>query len=49
MTKNFKITEADTCRDYITPKLKKSLWGKDENLISEQHYFTKGRIIIGVN
>ena len=46
MNEIFKITEADTCRDYITPQLKESNWGLNDNVISEQHYFTKGRIIL---
>ena len=46
MSDSFKITEADTCRDYITPQLKESKWGINDNLISEQHYFTKGRIVL---
>ena len=46
MNEIFKITEADTCRDYITPQLKESNWGVNDNLISEQHYFTKGRIVL---
>jgi type I restriction enzyme R subunit len=35
--------EADTCRKYVLPKLKASGW--TDELISEQAYFTDGRII----
>lgn len=35
--------EADTCRKYVVPKLKDAGWTDD--LISEQVYFTDGRIV----
>ena len=38
------ITEADTCRKYVIPKLYSSGWNDDQ--ISEQKTFTDGRIII---
>ncbi|MDO9579539.1 MAG: DEAD/DEAH box helicase family protein [Bacteroidales bacterium] len=38
------ITEADTCRKYVLPKLYKSGWTDDQ--INEQKTFTDGRIII---
>ncbi len=38
------ITEADTCRKYILPKLYRSGWSDDQ--ISEQKTFTDGRIVI---
>jgi len=37
------ITEADTCRKYVLPKLYKAGW--DDDQISEQKYFTDGRIV----
>ena len=36
------ITEADTCRKYIIPKLNAAGWTDDQ--ITEQKYFTDGRI-----
>ena len=38
------ITEADTCRKYILPKLYEATWTDDQ--ISEQKTFTDGRIIV---
>jgi len=38
------ITEADTCRKYVIPKLYSSGWSDDQ--ISEQKTFTDGRIIV---
>ena len=37
-------TEADTCRMYVLPKLRDAGWTDDQ--ISEQRYFTAGRIIV---
>jgi type I restriction enzyme R subunit len=37
------ITEADTCRRYVLPKLYEAGWTDDQ--ISEQKYFTDGRIV----
>ena len=39
------ITEADTCRRYVLPKLYDAGWTDDQ--ISEQKTFTDGRIIVG--
>ena len=39
------ITEADTCRKYVLPKLYAAGWTDDQ--ISEQKTFTDGRIIAG--
>ena len=36
-------TEADTCRNYILPKLHASGW--EDDLISEQFVLTPGRIV----
>jgi len=38
------ITEADTCRKYVLPKLYESGWIDDQ--ISEQKTFTDGRIVV---
>ena len=38
------ITEADTCRKYVLPKLYDAGWNDDQ--ISEQKSFTDGRIIV---
>lgn len=38
------ITEADTCRKYVLPKLYEAGWTDDQ--ISEQKYFTDGRIVV---
>lgn len=38
------ITEADTCRKYVLPKLRKAGWSDDQ--ITEQRYFTDGRIVV---
>jgi len=39
------ITEADTCRELITPKLVASGWNTAPHAIGEQRSFTDGRII----
>lgn len=38
------ITEADTCRRYVLPKLYAAGWTDDQ--INEQKYFTDGRIVV---
>src|SRR5438477_637660 len=38
------LTEADTCRTYVVPKLYAAGWTDDQ--ISEQKSFTDGRIIV---
>jgi len=38
------ITEADTCRKYVLPKLYAAGWRDDQ--INEQKYFTDGRIVV---
>ncbi len=40
------MTEADTCREFVTPKLVEAGWGAAESVIGEQHSFTSGRIIV---
>ncbi|NHC07889.1 EcoAI/FtnUII family type I restriction enzme subunit R [Azonexus fungiphilus] len=40
------MTEADTCREYVTPKLVEADWGAAPHSIGEQRTFTNGRIIV---
>ncbi|MBI4660779.1 MAG: DEAD/DEAH box helicase family protein [Verrucomicrobia bacterium] len=39
-------TEADTCRTLITPKLQAAGWDSDPHSLTEQRYFTDGRIVV---
>ena len=39
------LTEADTCRKYVLPKLYAAGWNDDQ--ITEQKTFTDGRIVVG--
>lgn len=38
------ITEADTCREFVTPRLVEAGWGSVPHAIAEQRSFTNGRI-----
>ncbi len=40
------LSEADTCRLYVTPALHAAGWGQAPTLIAEQRTFTAGRIIV---
>ena len=40
------ITEADTCREFVTPRLIEAGWGAAPHAIGEQRSFTNGRIIV---
>lgn len=40
------ITEADTCRKYVLPKLIQSGWDNDPHSFTEQKTFTDGRIML---
>ncbi len=40
------ITEADTCRKYVLPKLNRAGWDAEPHSFSEQKTFTDGRIIV---
>ena len=40
------MTEADTCRELVTPKLLQSGWGGAPHVLGEQRTFTNGRIIV---
>lgn len=40
------ITEADTCREFVTPRLVEAGWDTAPHTIGEQRTFTNGRIIV---
>ena len=40
------MTEADTCREFVTPRLVEAGWGIAPHSIGEQRTFTNGRIIV---
>lgn len=40
------LTEADTCRKYVVPKLQGAGWDNNPHSIAEQRFFTDGRIIV---
>ncbi len=40
------INEADTCREFVTPRLVEAGWGAAPHVIGEQRTFTNGRIIV---
>lgn len=40
------ITEADTCREFVTPRLVEAGWAEAPHAIGEQRTFTNGRIIV---
>lgn len=40
------MTEADTCREFVTLRLVEAGWGAAESVIGEQRSFTNGRIIV---
>src|SRR6266480_1259866 len=42
-------TDADTCRTLITPKLQAAGWDSDPHSITEQRFFTDGRIVVHGN
>jgi type I restriction enzyme R subunit len=39
-------TEADTCRQYVVPKLQAAGWDSEPHSIAEQRTFTNGRIVV---
>ena len=43
------ITEADTCRKYVLPKLIDAGWDNDPHSFTEQKTFTDGRIVVAGN
>jgi len=40
------ITKADTCREFVTPKLVQVGWSISPHSIGEQRFFTNGRIFV---
>jgi type I restriction enzyme R subunit len=40
------MTEADTCRQFVTPKLLEAGWNNAPYAIGEQRSFTNGRVIV---
>ena len=40
------LTEADTCREFVTPRLVEAGYGSAPYAIGEQRSFTNGRIIV---
>lgn len=40
------MTEADTCHEFVTPKLVEAGWGGAPHVIGEQRTFTNGRITV---
>jgi len=41
------LNEADTCREFVVPKLHAVGWDAEPHRISEQVTFTDGRVIVG--
>jgi len=40
------VTKADTCREFVTPRLVEAGWAASPHVIGEQRSFTNGRIIV---
>ena len=40
------LTEADTCRELVTPALQRAGWGQSPYALGEQHQITAGRIVL---
>lgn len=40
------LTEADTCREYVTPAIQRAGWANAPHAIGEQHAITAGRIVL---
>lgn len=40
------LNEADTCRVYVTPKLREAGWEKNPRSLTEQYTFTAGRVFV---
>jgi type I restriction enzyme R subunit len=40
------LSEADTCRKYVVPKLQAAGWENEPHSIAEQRFFTNGRVVI---
>lgn len=41
-------SEADTCREYVTPKLVTVGWDTEPHSLAEQRTFTDGRIVVAL-
>ena len=41
----FEFSEADTCREFVTPAIQAAGWGDAPFEIAEQRCFTDGRIL----
>ena len=39
------MTEADTCREFVTPALQVAGWAQSPFAIGEQHSITPGRVV----
>nr|WP_229420583.1 hypothetical protein [Pseudoduganella albidiflava] len=39
-------TEADTCREFVTPRLMKTGWGAPPRVTGEQRSFANGHVIV---
>lgn len=46
MDQSWVHTEADTCREFVTPALQQAGWDKSPHAIGEQHAITAGRIVL---
>ncbi len=46
MDESLILTEADTCREWVTPALRATGWGASPHAIGEQHAITAGRIVL---
>ena len=42
----FEFSEADTCREYVTPAIQAAGWGDSPFEIAGQRSFTDGRIVL---
>lgn len=42
----FEFSEADTCREFVTPAIQAAGWGDSPFEIAEQRSFTDGRIVL---
>lgn len=42
----FEFSEADTCREFVTPAIQAACWGETPFEIAEQRSFTDGRIVL---
>jgi type I restriction enzyme, R subunit len=40
------LTEADTCREYVTPAIQRAGWGQSPHATDEQQSITAGRMVL---